>query len=144
MIVSENLVIQQPLFQFITAFNNFSLGKVVWEQYQKFAVPTIENATLSLEQAVNIIPTFTPAEAIKQKEIIQAVTSNVKPLLEFIEAEKAEEFSQFRNASLAFFCILEQIEKELDKAASQDDTARAVFHHMTRSRKNPAILKYLK
>lgn len=144
MVVSENLIIQRPLFQFITAFNNFSLGKVVWEQYQKFAVPAIENATLSLEQAVSLISTFTPEEAAKQKEIIQTVTSSVKPLLELIEGEKAEEFEQFRNASLAFFYILEQIEKELDKAASQEDTTRAVFHHMTRSRKNPAIIKYLK
>jgi hypothetical protein len=144
MVVGENLVIQRPLFQFITAFSSFNLGKIVWDQYQKFAVPTIENATISLEQAVNLIPTFTPAEASSQKATIEVLTSSIKPLREFIENENDEEFAQFKNASLAFFYILEQIEKELDKAANQEDATRAVFHHMTRSRKNPAFGKYIK
>lgn len=144
MVVAENLIIQRPLFQFITAFNNFSLGKIVWEQYQKFAIPTIENATIALEQSVYLIPTFTPEEAAKQEAIIQVLTSNVKNLRESIEGENDEEFAQFKNASLSFFCILDQIEKELYKAANQTDTTRAVFHHMTRSRKNPAFAKYIK
>lgn len=142
--VAENLILQRPLFQFITAFNNFSLGKVVWEQYQKFAIPTIENATLALEKAIDVIPAFTPEEANSQKEFIQAVTANVKPLLSAIEAEQSADFAQFRNASLAFFYVLDQIEKELTKAASQADSGRAAFHQLTRTRKNPAIRKYLK
>lgn len=144
MVTAENLIIQRPLFQFITAFNNFNLGKVVWEQYQKFAVPAIENAALSLEEAVSVIPTFTPEEAAKQKEVIGLLTAKVNPLRELIEVENGEDFAQFKNASMAFFHVLEQIEKELDKATSQSDTTRAVFHHMTLSRKNPAFNKYLK
>lgn len=143
MVQAENLIIQRPLFQFITAFNNFSLGKVVWEQYQKFAIPTIENSTKALEQAVYVVPTFTPIEAANQHKTIRIVTSNVKSLRTLIEQEKDVEFLQFKDATLAFFRVLEQIEYELDKAANQEDSTRAVFHHMTRTRKNPAILKHL-
>ena len=144
MVQTENLIIQRPLFQFITAFNNFSLGKVVWEQYQKFAVPAIENATKGLEQAVYVIPTFTPLEAANQHKTIQIVTSNVKPLRKVIEEENNIEFLQFKDASLAFFAVLEQIEYELNKAANQADSTRAVFQHMTRTRRNPAIVKHLR
>lgn len=143
MLVAENLIIQRPLFQFVTAFNNFSLGKVVWEQYQKFAIPTIENAIKALEQAIYVIPTFTPDEATNQHRTIQIVTSKVKSLRTVLEDENEEQFRQFKNASLAFFAVLDQVEKELDKAASQADNTRSVFHHMTRTRKNPAIGKYL-
>lgn len=143
MIIAENLIIQRPLFQFITTFNNFDLGKVVWEQYQKFAIPTIENSTKALEQAIYVIPTFTPVEAAKQHDTIRIVTSNINSLRAIIEKENDAEFLQFKNASLAFFTVLEQVEYELDKAANQTDSTRAVFHHMTRTRKNPAIIKHL-
>ena len=140
---AENLIIQRPLFQFITAFNNFNLGKVVWEQYQKFAIPAVENATKSLEQAVYVIPTFTPLEAEEQHRTIRIVMSNVKQLRSLIEEERDVEFIQFKEATLSFFLVLEQIEYELDKAANQADATRAVFHHMTLTRKNAAIIKHL-
>lgn len=143
MVQAENLIIQRPLFQFITTFNNFSLGKVVWDQYQKFAIPAIENATKSLQHAVYVIPTFTPVEADEQRKTIQILTSSIKPLRSIIEKEENEQFSQFKEATLSFFAVLELIQLELDKATNQQDTTRAVFHHMTRTKKNPAIIKYL-
>ncbi len=141
--VAENLIIQRPLFQFITAFINFDLGKMVWDQYQKFAIPTIENSTKSMEMAVLEIPTFTPLEAANQYKTIQILTSKVRPLRSLVENENNEEFLQFKEASMAFFTVLEKIERELEKAANQADSTRSIFHYMTQSRKNPAIIKHL-
>ena len=144
MVRAENLILQKPLFQFVSAFNSFSLGQVVWEQYEKFAIPTIKNSTKALNKALDFVPTFSPEEAKDQLKFIKVLTSKVSSLRKTVVAENDDEFAQFKNATLAFFLVLDKIEIALEKAANQSDSTRAVFHHMTRFRKNPAIGKYLK
>jgi hypothetical protein len=141
--MSENLVIQRPFLQFITTFSGFNMGEMIWEQYQQFAIPKMENAIQELRKTLDIIPTFTPEEAKSQLNIIKLVLPQVDGVRSKLEPITDVEFAQFKSVSLSFFSLLEQIERELQKAAAQQDSTRAVFHHMTRTRKNPAISKYL-
>lgn len=143
MIMSENLVIQRPFLQFITTFNGFNMGEIIWEQYQQFAIPKMESAIQELRKTLDIIPTFTPDEANNQLNIIKLVLPQVDGVRSKLESINDIEFAQFKSVSLSFFSLLEQIERELQKAAAQKDSTRAVFHHMTRTRKNPAVGKYL-
>lgn len=143
-LTNDAISIQRPLFQFLTIFNTFNIGEVVWEQYQQFAIPKIENATKEFSELSYSIPLLTPLEAAEQLSIIKKVMQPIAPLRKQIEEEQGEDFQQFRKATLSFFLQLDHVNNQLVKASQQNDTVRAVFNHMVQNRKNPAIAKYLK
>jgi len=143
MMLTADLFIQRPFFQFVSAFSTFNIGEMVWEQYEQFAIPTIENANRELQATLDVIPTLTPEEAKSQLNTIGLVLPKLGSLRENLNSINDREFEQFKSVSLAFFSSLDQVEKELRKAAEQQDATRAVFQHMTRHRKNPALGKYL-
>jgi hypothetical protein len=140
----DPISIQRPLFQFLTIFNSFSIGKAVWEQYQQFAIPKIENATKEFAELSFSIPLLTPLEAAEQLEIIKKVLLPISSLRKKIEQEQGADFQQFKTASLNFFSQLDHVSSQLVKASQQSDNVRAIFNHMVQNRKNPAIAKYLK
>jgi hypothetical protein len=143
-ITIDPITLQRPLFQFLTVFNGYNLGQVVWEQYQQFAVPKIENATKDFAELVNIIPLLTPKEASDQLSLIGKVIPMISELRSRIEKEKGEDFQQFKTVTLGFFAQLEHVNEELIKASNQSDNARSAFHYTAAFRKNPAMAKYLK
>lgn len=141
--LTADLFIQRPFFQFVSAFSTFNIGEMVWEQYEQFAIPAIENANRELRATLEVIPTLTPNEAESQLKMIGLVMPQVRSLRERLSTITDSEFEQFKAVSMASFDTLDQVEKELRKAAEQQDGTRATFQHMTRHRKNPALGKYL-
>jgi hypothetical protein len=139
----DSISIQRPLFQFLTVFNSFNIGEVVWEQYQQYAIPKIENATKEFAELAYSIPMLTPSEAAEQLSVINKVILPVSSLKKKIEEEEDADFQQFKRAVLSFFSQLDHVSNQLIKASQQDDNVRAVFNHMVQNRKNPAIAKYL-
>lgn len=140
---AADLLIQRPFFQFVSAFSGFNFGEMVWEQYEQFAIPAMENANRELRATLDIIPTLTPEEAQGQLRMIGLVMPQMRSLQERLSAITDLEFQQFRTVSRSSFETMEQVEKELLKAAGQQDATRAIFQHMTRHRRNPAMAKYI-
>lgn len=142
--VADSISLERPLFQFVTAFSGINVGRVVWEQYQQFAIPKIENSTKELANITPGISALTPSEAAELLKTIQSVIPKVDGVRKMIEPENGEDFRQFKSVALSFFNQLDYAVIELTKAANQSDNVRAVFHHMVINRKNPAITKHLK
>ncbi len=140
----DSITIQRPLFQFLTIFNGFNIGKAVWKQYEQFAIPKIENATKEFAALSNSVALLTPLEAAEQLEVISKATLPIAYLREKIEKEEDADLQQFKIATLSFFSQLDHINGQLLKASQQSDNVRAIFNNMVQNRKNPAIAKYLK
>ena len=142
---ADSILLEEPLFQFFTILNSISdIGEIVWGEYEQYSIPKIETATKELTDHAHILPQLSREEAAHQLSLTQKIIKPFSELRKKMEKEERADHLQFKNAVLDFFIQLDHIEKQLAKAADQADNVRAVFHHMTHNRKNPAISKYLK
>ena len=140
--------LERTLFQTLGAFSGVfatsSITEFVWEKYQAFAIPRLEEATYQLKKELPFIAECTPDIAVRDLEFLKAISAPIMGFQQKIESITDADFERFRKAALAFFNILLELKSELKKASEQNDNVRASFHYMTRTRKNPAFAKYLR
>ncbi len=68
---TQSLNIQNSLFQFVTVVNTANVKDLLWEQYQKFAIKSIQKATKSLQKSLIIIPCLTVEQANEEKKVFR-------------------------------------------------------------------------
>ncbi len=133
--------LQKIVFQTMGTFAG--IRQMVWNQYQAYAIPRIEEATKLLKKEIRYLAELTPEQAQTDLEFMKAFSEAITNAQREIETIQDPEFERFRKASMEFFSVLIDIKSGLTKAASQKDSVRASFHYMSRTKKNPAIAKYL-
>ncbi len=68
---TQSLNIQNSLCQFVTVVNTANVKDLLWEQYQKFAIKSIQKATKSLQKSLIIIPCLTVEQANEEKKVFR-------------------------------------------------------------------------
>lgn len=105
------------IFETLGVLTSFSLTNVIWNEYEKFAVSKLNEATMQLRGVSYYLKDVTPKSAQKELKVLtplMPVLANLKNTIETID-DKA--FRDFQTATLDFYEVVEFLYNNLENIA---------------------------
>lgn len=116
--MSYNLSYSANICESLGVLSSFSLSQTVWNKYEKFAVPKIEETTLKLRGSLYYLKDISAKEALAEVNALNQLVPILNQLRDKIEPIDDKEFHNFRVAAIEFFDTVELLNSNLHNVAS--------------------------
>lgn len=114
----HNLKYSTSIFESLSVLSGFSLAETIWEKYEKFAVPKIEESTLKLRGTLYSLKGVSPKKASKELKVLNPIIPILCKLRCMIEPIGDKEFHTFKMAAIDFFDTVDFLQDNLQDIAN--------------------------
>lgn len=105
----HNLTYTASIFESLGMLSSFNAADAVWEQYEHFAVPKMEESTIRLRGAMYYLKEMSAKDAERELGILALLTPALQKLSRDIESIEDKRFQRFRAAALEFISTTDQL-----------------------------------
>jgi len=113
-----NLTSSTNIFESLSVLSSFNLAETIWEKYEKFAVPKIEESTLKLRGTLYYLKDISPKEANKELKMLNPIIPILCKLRSMIEPIDDREFHNFKITAMEFFDTVDFFQDNLQDIVS--------------------------
>jgi len=109
---SQSLI--QNIFEPLSTLLAFNPNDFIWEKYKQFAIPKIEQGTITLRGLQDYISDYSPEMAAHELKELERIIQTITELRPKFQEIQNEGFREFKDASLEFFNTVENIHDMLE------------------------------
>lgn len=107
-----------PIFDTFGVLSSFSLAEPIWNKYEVYAIPKIEDATIKLRGSLYYLKGLTPEQAHKEIKSIEPLIPIMSKLRNMFEPIVDQEFQDFKSAAIEFFNMVDLLHNNLQDIAN--------------------------
>lgn len=97
--------------------SSFNFADKIWEKYEQYAIPKIEDATLKIRGSVFYIKDISPKQAEKELKSLNQLIPILHQFQEVFESNNNREFKRLKKTVLEFFEALDLLHDNLQDVA---------------------------
>jgi hypothetical protein len=113
----QNLMYTGNILETFTVLTSFNFGKNIWESYEKFALPKLEDATIKLKGILFDINKISPQQAQVELQALDQLIPIVQQIKTIIESIDDKKFYTFKEKSLEYLDTVELLYSNLQEIA---------------------------
>lgn len=113
----HNLTYSTNILDTFSVLSSFSLAESIWDRYEKYAIPKIEDATIKLRGSLFYIKDLTPKQAEKELKSLNQIITVLYTLKETLNSIEDKEFKDFKNTAIEFFDTVDLLHDNLQDIA---------------------------
>lgn len=113
----HNLTYSTNILDTFGVLSSFNFAEKIWNRYEKYAIPKLEEATLKIRGSLFYIKDLTPIQAEKELrslEQLTAILSNFRDTPDLIDEQK---YKHFKKAVTQFFDSIDLLHDNLKDIA---------------------------
>lgn len=101
--MSITLTHSTGIFDAFISISSFSMGEMFWEKYQKHTIPKIKQSIMTIKGARSMVKDLTPKQAKKELAALDKIKPAVLKVWKDVEKINQNDFTHFKNETIAFF-----------------------------------------
>ncbi|PCJ24518.1 MAG: hypothetical protein COA97_09200 [Flavobacteriales bacterium] len=113
----HNLTYSTNILDTFSVLSSFSLAESIWDRYEKYAIPKIEDATIKLRGSLFYIKDLTPKQAEKELNSLNQIITVLYTFKEMLNSIEDKEFKDFQNTAIEFFDTVDLLHDNLQDIA---------------------------
>lgn len=113
----HNLTYSTNILDTFSVLSSFSLAESIWDKYEKYAIPKIEDATIKLRGSLFYIKDLTPKQAEKELKTLNQIIPVLYTSKEMLSSIEDKEFQSFKNTAIEFFDTVDLLHDNLQDIA---------------------------
>lgn len=113
----HNLTYSTNILDTFSVLSSFNLAESIWDKYEKYAIPKIEDATVKLRGSLFYIKDLTPKQAEKELKTLNQIITVLYKFKEMLNAIEDKEFQDFKNTAIEFFDTVDLLHDNLQDIA---------------------------
>lgn len=113
----HNLTYSTTIFDTFSVLSSFNLAESIWDKYEKYAIPKIEDATIKLRGALFYIKDLTPKQAEKELKTLNQIIPVLYKSKEMLSSIEDKAFQNFKNTTIEFFDTVDLLHNNLQDIA---------------------------
>lgn len=117
----QGLSYSNSLFEPLAVISSFNMVEAVWDRYQKFAIPKIQEGTLTIRGSLHYLKELTPKQAQKELVQVDAIIPMYAKLRVMMDEIDEPEFNKFKMAVTELFEAIDLLHEGLQDVAFVDD-----------------------
>ena len=90
--------------------SGFNLAENIWDKYEQFAIPKIEESTIKLRGSLFYLKEISPKEALTELTILDQIIPILLKLRINLETIDTKEFRNFRKVAIEFFDTVDLVQ----------------------------------
>ncbi|MCA9750333.1 MAG: hypothetical protein KC414_14585 [Romboutsia sp.] len=92
---------------------SFSPAGVIWDKYEKYAIPKIEDATLKIRGSLFYLKDLTPKQAEKELKSLDKIILVLNKYKDMLYSIDDKEYIHFKNVTIEFFNTIDLLHNNL-------------------------------
>tara|TARA_R110001592_G_scaffold275745_1_gene542839 strand:+ start:998 stop:1429 length:432 start_codon:yes stop_codon:yes gene_type:complete len=113
----HNLTYSTNILDTFSVLSSFNLAESIWDKYEKYAIPKIEDATIKLRGSLFYIKDLTPKQAEKELKTLNQIIPVLYTSKEMLSSIEDKEFQNFKNTAIEFFDTVDLLHDNLQDIA---------------------------
>lgn len=113
----HNLTYSTNILDTFSVLSSFNLAESIWDKYEKYAIPKIEDATIKLRGSLFYIKDLTPKQAEKELKTLNQIIPVLYTSKEMLSSIEEKEFQNFKNTAIEFFDTVDLLHDNLQDIA---------------------------
>lgn len=113
----HNLTYSTNILDTFSVLSSFNLAESIWDKYEKYAIPKIEDATIKLRGSLFYIKDLTPKQAEKELKTLNQIIPVLYTSKEMLSSIEDKEFQSFKNTAIEFFDTVDLLHDNLQDIA---------------------------
>jgi hypothetical protein len=113
----HNLTYSTNILDTFSVLSSFNLAESIWDKYEKYAIPKIEDATIKLRGSLFYIKDLTPKQAEKELKTLNQIIPVLYTSKEMLSSIEDKEFQNFKNTAIEFFDTVDLLHNNLQDIA---------------------------
>lgn len=113
----HNLTYSTNILDTFSVLSSFNLAGSIWDKYEKYAIPKIEDATIKLRGSLFYIKDLTPKQAEKELKTLNQIIPVLYTSKEMLSSIEDKEFQNFKNTAIEFFDTVDLLHDNLQDIA---------------------------
>jgi hypothetical protein len=113
----HNLTYSTNILDTFSVLSSFSLAESIWDKYEKYAIPKIEDATIKLRGSLFYIKDLTQKQAEKELKTLNQIIPVLYTSKEMLSSIEDREFLDFKNTAIEFFDTVDLLHDNLQDIA---------------------------
>lgn len=113
----HNLTYSTNILDTFSVLSSFNLAESIWDKYEKYAIPKIEDATIKLRGSLFYIKDLTPKQAEKELKTLNQIIPVLYTSKEMLSSVEDKEFQNFKNTAIEFFDTVDLLHDNLQDIA---------------------------
>ncbi len=120
--MENGLAFSNGILDTFSVLSSFNLANAIWSNYERYAVPKIEESTIKLRGSLFYIKDLTPTQAKKEIIYLEQVLPLFSSFKEKFENIEGEDFRRFQKTVLEFYEAIYLFYNNLQDIANVNDS----------------------
>ncbi|PIQ14837.1 MAG: hypothetical protein COW67_11600 [Flavobacteriales bacterium CG18_big_fil_WC_8_21_14_2_50_32_9] len=113
----HHLTYSTNILDTFSVLSSFNFAESIWDKYEKYAIPKIQDATIKLRGSLFYIKDLTPKQAEKELKSLNQIIPVLYKSKEMLSSIKDKEFQDFKSAAIEFFDTIDLLHDNLQDIA---------------------------
>jgi hypothetical protein len=109
----QNLTYSNNILDIFSVLSSFNMAESIWDKYEKYAIPKIEDATIKLRGSLFYTKDLTPKQAEKELKTLNRIIPVLHTSKEMLSSIEDKEFQNFRKVVDEFFLTVDLLHNNL-------------------------------
>jgi len=113
----HHLTYSTNILDTLGVLSSFSYAETIWTEYENYAIPKIEDATLKLRGSLFYVKDLTSKQAQKELKSLDQIIPILCKFRSLLEPVGDKKFEHFKNTAIEFFGTVDQLYDNLQDFA---------------------------